>query len=348
MNQKRVLVGMSGGVDSSVSVWLLKEQGYEVEGATMIMFGDEEANKNLITDAKKAAERQNIKHNVLDVRDVFYDKVIKNFISEYDLGRTPNPCVSCNKNIKFGLFLDYAKRNNFDYIATGHYAKIIYDENSDEYLLKKSDFENKDQSYVLYNLTQDILKHVLFPIGNYDKAEVKKIAKENNLISENKKESQDICFIPDGDYVKFLEKITNQKSPKGNFIDENGKIYGPHKGIWNYTVGQRKSLGLSFNKRMFVSKIDPDEKTVTISEIDPHSNILFATDINVVSPKRFKDGMSVEAKIRYKHKQKTAKIEIQENNDIKVIFEEPQRAITKGQSVVFYKDDIVIAGGVIR
>lgn len=347
MKKNRVLVGISGGVDSAVSAFLLKQQGYEVAGATMVMFGSDDANKQLIEDAKIVANSLNIKHYVLDFRERFKETVVKNFINEYKAGRTPNPCVVCNKYIKYGLFLDYAEKNNFDYIATGHYAKIIYDDLSGEYLLKKADFEEKDQSYVLYNLTQDIMKKIIFPIGKFEKSEIKKIAKVNQLVAQSKQESQDICFIPDGDYVSFLERETHQKSPIGNFVDENGNAYGQHHGFWNYTIGQRKGLSVNFNQKMFVSELNPINNNITLLANDPYSSELLATNINVVSPKRFKDNIRVDAKIRYKHKQKPAVIHLKDDGNVVVIFDEPQRAITKGQSVVFYDGDVVIAGGII-
>ncbi|MBP0979197.1 MAG: tRNA 2-thiouridine(34) synthase MnmA [Oscillospiraceae bacterium] len=348
--KKKVLIGLSGGVDSAVAALILLKQGYEVQALTMTMF-DQDSNQDIINKAKKISNQLNIKHHVLDCKEVFLDKIINNFVSEYLAGRTPNPCVACNKYIKFGLFLDYAKKQGFDYISTGHFAEIFFDKNNHEYLLKKSVFGNKDQSYFLYNLNQDILKYILLPISKYNKSEIKKIALESDLILENYKESQDICFIPGGKYVDFLENITNKKSLAGNFVDKSGNILGKHGGIWNYTIGQRKGLGKSFNKKMFVVDININNNEVVLSAEDPMSNKLVARDINIVSPKRFKDEMIVDAKIRYKHKAQKARIYLKNNknnNEIEVVFLEPQRAITRGQSVVFYQDDIVIGGGIIK
>lgn len=346
--KKKVLVAMSGGVDSSVAALLLLSKGYHVAGATMVMFNNKDVNKQLIGDAKMVADKLKIDHYVLNCEKDFESTVIADFVTQYKLGKTPNPCVVCNKNIKFGVFLKYAKKMGFDYISTGHYADVVYSADNNEYLLKKSVCEGKDQSYVLYNLTQEILPLVLFPLANLTKEEVKKIAIEKKLFVKNKPESQDICFIPSGNYISFLEEYTQQKSPVGNFITEEGNVLGKHSGIWNYTIGQRKKLGVSFNKKMFVSEINIEDNNITLSETDPVNDRLMAENVNIVSPKMFKDGMVADVKIRYKHKQKPAKLYLKPNNELLVIFDEPQRAITKGQSVVFYKGDIVIGGGIIK
>lgn len=348
MKKNKVLIGLSGGVDSAVATLILLKQGYDVQAVTMTML-DQESNQKIINKSKVIANKLNIKHHIIDCKEIFFNKIINNFISEYLAGRTPNPCVVCNKYIKFGLFLDYAIKHGFDYISTGHYAEIVYDKSHEEYLLKKSMFEDKDQSYFLYNLNQYILKHVLFPLSKYQKSEIKKIAFENDLILEDYKESQDICFISNGNYVDFLEKTTKNKPSPGNFVDNLGNVLGKHKGIWNYTIGQRKGLGASFNKKMFVVDLNINTNEVVLSDKDPMSNKLIATDINIVSPKKFENNMIIDAKIRYKHKAKPARICFKNNNkEIEVAFFEPQRAITSGQSVVFYQNDIVIAGGVIK
>ena len=365
----KVLVGISGGVDSAVAALNLKNQGYHVECCTMIMFDDLEYNEVLIRNSKEVADKLGLKHHVLDATKIFQETVISDFVLQYSLGRTPNPCVVCNKNIKFGLFLDYAKTLNFDYISTGHYAKVFYDAENAEYLLKKAVSAEKDQSYFLYNLNQKILSRVLFPLAEFEKTQIKQVAFENGLIPKTQKESQDICFIKDGDYVAFLEKnninnilgLASGRLVSGNFVDEIGNVLGQHNGIYKYTIGQRKKLGISLNKKMFVTDINFAENTVVLSEKDPIASELLAKDVNIISPRIFeeniKNNIMFDVKIRYKHRAKPARIKIKTDNknnqesatqELKIIFQEPQRAVTKGQSVVFYHGDIVVGGGIIK
>lgn len=342
---KKVLLGLSGGVDSSVSAALLKEEGYEVTGATMRLhpYANEELTVN---DAKRVCNYLDIDHIVLDFTDIFKKYVINNFINEYKIAHTPNPCIICNEYLKFGAMLDYALDNGYDYIATGHYADVRYDKNLDKYLLHSSPI-NKDQSYFLYRLKQNQLKHILFPLNKINKDEVRNIAKELGLPVATKKDSQEICFIPDNDYRAFL--LNNGVDfHKGNFIDKDGKVLGEHKGIINYTIGQRKGLGISFKCPMFVSKIDALNNTVTLSEDkDLYGKELICTNISLTYLDKLPQSMNIKAKIRFRLGASDAHVFALYNGDCKVVFDEPQRAITKGQSVVFYDNDVVIGGGFI-
>ncbi len=356
MKSLKVLIGLSGGVDSAVAAFDLLRQQYDVEGCTMLMFDNEQYNNEIVEKSQIIAQKLNIKHHILDAREEFKKTVIFNFISEYRLGRTPNPCVVCNKHIKFGLFLKYAKSLGFNYISTGHYAEVFYDKFNGEYLLKKAHFEEKDQSYFLYNLNQEILSQVVFTLSRYQKSEIKQIAEDHNLVLKIQKESQDICFIQDNNYISFLEdhdvNSFDQFKP-ANFVDQFGNVLGNHKGIYRYTIGQRKKLGVSFNKKMFVTDINFVDNTVILSDKEPFQCELIAKDVNIISPKTFelelKTNNMFDVKIRYKHKAKPARLEInRKTNEVLVVFNEPQKAVTRGQSVVFYRGDVVIGGGTIK
>lgn len=347
-NQKKVLVLMSGGVDSSVSALLLKQNGYDVTGVTIQLQRNNATDKKNIEDAKKIAEKLKIDHFVVDLSQVFEEKVIKSFVNEYISGNTPNPCVVCNKYIKFGKIFDLAEGKGFNYIATGHYANIEYNEKMGKYLLKKAN-SAKDQSYVLYNLSQKQLSKILFPISNIDKEETRKIAKENNLMVFDKPDSQDICFIKNGSHASFIEEYISKKTPTGHFVDIDGNRLCEHKGIINYTVGQRKGLGVGFGKPMYVISLNKDDNTVTLgSEEYLYSTELIANNLSFTMFDTLEKEMEITAKVRYKAKPERAKLIPIDKNTVKVNFYEKQRAITPGQSVVFYDGDIVIGGGVIN
>lgn len=346
--QKKVLVGMSGGVDSTLSVHILKDAGYETAGVNCL-FCPGESTLLDVSDAQKAAEKAGIPFHVLDLRADFSKNVIGNFISTYECGGTPNPCIVCNKHLKFGAMLDKALEMGFDYIATGHYARVAFDEGTGRFLLKKGLDEKKDQSYFLYTLTQHQLSHTLFPLGEMTKDTVRERAEELGLINAKKRDSQDICFIPDGDYAAFIERNLGKTYPKGSFVSTDGRVLGEHQGIIHYTVGQRKGLGIALGKPAFVRSIDPDNNTVTLC--DNHelfSKEVTAKGINLISVDSIDESMRVKAKIRYRHEAQWATVTQTDKDTLQVVFDEPQRAITKGQSLVLYDGDTVVGGGEIQ
>lgn len=344
----RVMLLMSGGVDSSVAALLLKKSGYEVTGVTMNLQGKDnlKAQKE-INDAKTVAKILDINHITVDLTNEFNDIIIKNFVNEYLYGKTPNPCVICNKYIKFGKMFELSMEKGFDYIATGHYAVVEYDKNFNRWNLKKSN-SSKDQSYVLYNLNQEKLAHLLLPISTLEKEEIRKIARENNLPVADKKDSQEICFVQDNDYCKFIEDYTDIKPPKGSFINKDGNILGEHEGLIHYTIGQRKGLKISFGKPKYVISLNAKENTIVLGdEEDQYSKGLIAENVNCVFGS-FDKETEVTAKIRYKSKPVIAKIIPINEDKIKVIFSQKQKSVTPGQSVVFYDGDIVLGGGIIK
>ena len=357
---KKVMVGMSGGVDSSVAALILREQGYEVMGVTLKLFGDEDiiqAEKDGKTccalsdveDARSVAYRLGFEHLVFNFKECFRECVMENFVSTYLAGRTPNPCIECNRHVKFDKMLRRALELDYDYIATGHYAINEYDEKTGRYLLKRPKDRSKDQTYVLYSLTQEQLKHIIFPLGNLEKPEVRKIAENAGLVNSNKPDSQDICFVPDGDYVSFIEKFTGENVPRGTFTDINGKILGKHKGIINYTIGQRKGLGISLGKPAYVVSKNVLTNTVTIGdEKDLYTSSLIAEDVNLISVSEITEPIRVTAKTRYSQKEQPAVVSNLGNGEYLVEFDTPQRAVTSGQAVVFYNDDVVVGGGTIK
>lgn len=344
--KKKILLGMSGGVDSSVSAVLLQEQGYDVIGATMKMWEDTE---KAIEDAKKVCNKLGIEHHVIDCTEKFRCHVINKFISEYENAKTPNPCVECNRYLKFGAFYEKAKELGCEYIATGHYAKTEYSEKYKRYVLKKSDEEKKDQTYFLYYIPKEEIEYIIFPLQNRtSKEETRKIAEKNNLEVAQKKDSQEICFIPDNDYQKFLQKYSSQKPKVGNIVLKDGTVLGKHDGLINYTIGQRKGLGISYKEPLYVIKLDIQKNQVIVgTEQDLYSKELIADEINWLAIDQLKEPLKLKAKVRYRAKEAECTVYPIENEQVKVIFDEPQRAITPGQSVVFYDKDIVVGGGKI-
>lgn len=359
MSKKSVMLGMSGGVDSSVAAAILLENGYDVIGVTMQLWPDIEAETQLadggccsvsaVDDARKVADSLHIPFYVMDFKEVFEENVVKYFVAEYLRGKTPNPCIVCNKQVKFGALLNKAISMGVDYVATGHYATTGYDENSGRYFLKKSATQAKDQTYVLYTLTQQQLSRVLMPVGNYSKDVVRQKAAELGLYVATKPDSQEICFVTDNDYGRFISENTNKKIVRGNFIDTSGNVLGQHKGLIHYTIGQRKGLGIAFGKPMYVVGLDIQNNNVILGDnSEVFSDTLIAHHLNFISIDGLEEPMRVNAKIRYSAKEATATITPIEGCRVRVDFDVPQRAITPGQSVVFYNDDTVVGGGIIE
>ena len=347
----KILIAMSGGVDSSVAALIMKDQGNECHGVTMKLHSKKDTveggcvTTRDIEDARKICEKIEIPYSVVDFSDDFDKYVIKNFIEAYENGATPNPCIECNYHLKFDKLFDYGKKLGYNKIVTGHYARIEYDEKYGRNVLKKALDVSKDQSYVLFRLTKEQLDSTLFPLGKYSKDEIRAMADKAELGIGGKKDSQDICFIPDGDYVKFIENYTKKSYPCGNFVTKDGRILGRHKGIIGYTIGQRKGLGLALPHSMYVTEKRLDTNEVVIGESeDLFSKELYANDINLSAIDFIDTPLRIKAKVRYNQREQDATATI-ENGLLHVVFDEPQRAICKGQSVVLYDGDTVIGGG---
>ena len=345
---KKVLTGMSGGVDSSVSALLLRNGGFEVSGVNLIMHNNTGGcgSSTELETARQVSEKMGVPFYVFDFCEAFEREVMSYFAQTYIDGATPNPCVVCNRKLKFGALLDKADEMGFDYIATGHYARI--EESGGRFLLRKGEDLSKDQSYVLYGLSQRHLSRTLFPLGGYKKSDVRVIAEENGLINAHKHDSQDICFLPDGNYPEFIERFSGVKFPDGDFVTLDGKKLGIHKGIIRYTIGQRKGLGLALPAPMYVYKKDMAKNQVILTdESKLFSKSLDADNANFIPFDKLTSPLRVKAKVRYKQQEQFAVVEQTGENTVHVEFEEPQRAIAKGQSVVFYDGDYVIGGATI-
>ena len=351
---KKAIIAMSGGIDSSVAAFLMKEKGFDCIGATMKLYDNDDimisrektcCSLDDIEDARSVANRLSMPYYVFNFKDEFKEKVIDKFIATYENGGTPNPCIDCNRYLKFRRLFQKMKELGFDYVVTGHYAKV--EEKDGWFYLKKGEDASKDQSYVLYSLKQEQLSHIIFPLGVYSKTEIRKSAEENNFLNARKKDSQDICFVPDGDYAEFIERYLGKTYPKGNFVDVNGNVLGEHQGIIRYTNGQRKGLGVAFGKPMYVADKNIDDNTVTLCTNDElFSKELTANDFNWLIPNPAKE-IKCSARVRYNMREQPAAAYILDNGNVKVVFDEPQRAITKGQAVVLYDGETLLGGGTI-
>lgn len=354
----RVVLGMSGGVDSSVAAYLLKEAGYDVIGITMQIWQENEeysereggcCSLSSVDDARMVADRIGIPFYVMNFKEIFREKVIDYFIEDYLEGQTPNPCIACNRYIKFDELLRRAEGLGADYVATGHYARIYEDEETGRYVLEKAADDHKDQTYALYSLTQTQLKKTLMPCGDYSKDEIRSIARSIGLITADKKDSQDICFVEDGDHGNFVYSMVPEKKNPGHFVDKAGKVLGTHKGIAYYTIGQRKGLGLALGKPVFVMGIDKERNEVIIgSDEDLMHDTLLIDDVNLILQDELTEPVRVTGKIRYAAKPAPCTLYPLPDGRIKAVFDEKQRAMTKGQSAVFYQDLKVFGGGTIR
>ena len=354
--QKKVVVAMSGGVDSSVAALILKEQGYEVVGITMNVWQQDDICRvtrdnsccglEAVEDARNVAYKLGIPHYVVNFRDVFKDKVIDSFVDSYLNGRTPNPCINCNRYIKWESLLMKVKELGFDFLATGHYANLF--NVNDRYSLKYMDDNKKDQTYALYNLTQEQLSHTIFPLGEYKKDEIRKLANDNGLKVFDKPDSQDICFVENGDYAQFICEYTNKQIMPGDFIDKEGNVLGRHKGIIHYTIGQRRGLNISHKESLYVIKINPKDNTITLgTKEDVFINSLKVNDLNFMLWDNIIEDKKVKAKIKYNSIPSDAVVKKIDDDTIEIVFDTPQRISAPGQAAVIYDDNYVAMGGTI-
>ncbi len=354
---KKALIAMSGGVDSSVAAFLMQERGFNCVGATMRLYTNDDivtcektcCSLDDVEDARSVASRLDMEYHVFNFADRFKSDVIDRFVSTYENGATPNPCIDCNSKLKFDKLYERARILGCDCIATGHYARVEYDERCGRYLLKRAADHQKDQRYVLYSLTQEQLGRTMFPLGEISKDETRRIAEQNGFINAKKRDSQDICFVPNGKYAEFIEKYTGKEYPEGDFVDEWGNVLGRHKGIIRYTIGQRKGLGLSLEQPMYVTSINPKENTVTLGTNEQlYSTHVTVTGINLISVPEIAAPMRVRAKVRYRQPEQWATAVQTDEDTLQLEFDEPQRAVTPAQAAVLYDREVVVGGGRVK
>lgn len=340
----KVLLGMSGGVDSAVSAILLKEQGYEVYGVTLKLWGQEK-----VEDAEKICTKLGIEHYRIDAKKEFKESVIDDFICKYKINQTPNPCIECNKYLKFGYMYELAQKMGIEYLATGHYAKMEYSEKYERYVIKKAKNLAKDQSYVLYNMPKNLLGKVIFPLGEIEnKEKIREIARNYNLEVANKPDSEDICFIPDGDYKKFLEENSDIQPKNGKIVNAKGKVLGEHQGLYRYTIGQRKGLGIAYSEPLYVIGFNTDKNELIVGiENELYKSEMLVNNLNLLLVNEIPNSIKVMVKTRYSTKEYPATIKMIEKGTIKVKFDNLVARITPGQSAVFYIEDMVLGGGKI-
>lgn len=360
LDKNKVVIGMSGGVDSAVAAYVLKEKGYEVIGITMKLWEEDEENYaedyggccslSSVEDARLVAEKLDIPFYVINYNERFIETVVDNFVEEYLNGHTPSPCIRCNKYIKFDELLKTAHNLGAYYVATGHYGIIGYNETLDRYTISKSKETRKDQTYMMYSLSQEQIKHTLMPLGVFEtKEEVRQIAEREDLVVARKNDSQEICFVIDDDYARFVKEHALKPIPKGNFVDLKGRVLGEHKGIIHYTIGQRKGLGVTFGKPMYVVEIRPNTNEVVLGDNeDVFKDTLIAKEVNFITFESLEAPYQCEGKVRYSSKTASCTLYPLKNNKIKVVFDRQQRAVTPGQAVVFYKDELLVGGGIIE
>lgn len=353
--KKKALVAMSGGVDSSVAAYLMASKGYDCMGCTMRLYENDMIGEDLFgtccslndtQDARAVCDKIGIEYNIYHYEAEFRDKVIEPFVCSYEMGETPNPCIRCNKYLKFDTLYQKGREMGYDVIVTGHYARI--EERDGHFYLLKAKNLAKDQSYVLYDLTEEQLAHTAFPLGEYTKDEVREIADSQGFVTSHKKESQDICFVPDGDYAGMIKRYRGKDYPKGNFVDSDGNVLGTHDGIIGYTIGQRRGLGIPAEKRLYVTKLDvPNNQVILGDNEDLFKRELAIRDFHWITGEKPTSEFRCLAKIRYRHKEQPCTVTSTPDGGATIVFDEPQRAATPGQSCVFYDDDIVLGGGII-
>lgn len=358
MKPNSALIAMSGGVDSSVSAWLMKQRGFDCIGVTMKLFSNEDiaiprehscCSLDDVLDAAAVARAIGIRHYVFNFTDRFRDDVLEPFVRAYKNGITPNPCIDCNRHLKFDKLFHRAKELDFYYVVTGHYARSCFDPSTGRWLLKRAADKTKDQSYVLYAMTQEQLAHTIFPLGGMTKEETRSIAKAQGFVNARKHDSQDICFVQSGTYADFITQYTGRACPPGSFVDESGRVLGRHRGIIHYTIGQRKGLGLALPQPMYVKEIHPGDNTIVLGpEASLYSRSLTVKDINLISVPSLDAPVSCRVKIRYAHQAQWAQAVQTDTDTLRITFDQPQRAITPGQAAVLYDGDMVIGGGIIQ